>query len=236
MKVIKFTELELESMIEMYTAEMEEAMLYISKIQDILEKLGAQPATGTVVEKDPKKGKIRGPKPSVKAGEIKERKKPGRKPKSAAIPEVKTVAGPTKPVKKEKAARVKAEKKPFAKPLPKKKTAAAAVPEPTAKSVPVAANKANTKASKPKKEKVARVKSAKPVKKAGKTAATVESAVASLLTTAPEKEIAKVAKKKAPKKRTKGFVRLAPLGKPLTKKTVVAELAPAEKDAFPGDH
>jgi hypothetical protein len=58
-------------------------------------------------------------------------------------------------------------------------------------------------------------------------AATVESVVSSLLTTAPKKEVAKIVKKKAPKKRTKGFVRLAPLGKPLGKK-VVDEPAPNE--------
>ena len=35
MKTINFTDLELESMIEMYTAEMEEAQVYIDQIKDI---------------------------------------------------------------------------------------------------------------------------------------------------------------------------------------------------------
>ena len=61
--------------------------------------------------------------------------------------------------------------------------------------------------------------------------ATVESVVSSLLTTAPKKEVAKMGKKKAAKRRTKGFVRLAPLGKPLTKKTVMDEPAPIEPTA-----
>jgi len=223
MKTIKLTDQELESMIEMYTAEMDEAKLYISKIQDLLKKLGAKPAAETVVEKEQKK---RGRKPSVKPIEIKERKKPGRKPKAAAVPEVKTVAETAiKPAKIEKALKIKVEKKPVVKPKPIKKTTVK--PEPSAKSVPVAANKAITKAAKPKKEKVAKVKPAKPIKKVEKVAATVESVVSSLLTTAPKKEITKVVKKKAPKKRTKGFVRLAPLGKPLGKK-VIDEPAPIE--------
>ena len=58
----------------------------------------------------------------------------------------------------------------------------------------------------------------------------VESVVSSLLTTASKKDVAKVVKKKAPKKLTKGFVRLAPLGKPLLKK-VVDEPAPVEPTA-----
>ena len=43
MKAINFTDQELESMIEMYTAEMEEAQLYITQIQELLKKLGATP-------------------------------------------------------------------------------------------------------------------------------------------------------------------------------------------------
>ena len=80
------------------------------------------------------------------------------------------------------------------------------------------------------KEKVAKVKAAKPIKKAEKTAATVESVVSSLLSTTPKKEVAKVVKKKVPRKRIKGFVKLAPLSKPLTKK-VVDEPAPIEPTA-----
>jgi hypothetical protein len=118
MKTIKFTNQELESMVEIYTAEMEEAKLYISKIQDILKKLGAKPAAEVAIEQEPKKK--RGRKPSVKPIEIKERKKPGRKPKAAAEPEVKTVAEPIKPVKKEKVVKVKAEKKPIVKPTLRK--------------------------------------------------------------------------------------------------------------------
>ena len=231
MKTIKFTDQELESMIEMYTAEMEEAKLYISKIQEILKKLGGKPAAEVVVEQEPKKK--RGRKPSVKAVEVKERKKPGRKPK-AVVPEVKTVAKDVKPAKKEKVAKAKAEKKTIFKPTPIKKTSKV-TPEFSAKSVPVAANRANTKVAKPKKEKVAKVKADKPGKKEVKkeVSATIESVVSSLLTTAPKKEVVKVVKKKVVKTRNKGFVRLAPLGKPLARK-VVDEPAPVEPTAPAG--
>ena len=225
MKTIKLTDQELESMIQMYESELELAQLEVANIQEILKKLGAKPAKEVAVEKETKPGKKRGPKPSVKAVEIKERKKPGRKPK-IAIPAVETIVAPVKPVKKEKVAKVKIEKKSIVKPTPIKKVSKV-TPLPSAKSVPVAADIANTKAAKPKKEKVAKVKAEKPIKKVAEKA-TVESLVASLLTTAPKKEVAKIVKKKAPKKRTKGFVRLAPLGKPLTKKKVVDEPAPVE--------
>jgi hypothetical protein len=232
MKAIKFTDLELDSMIEMYKAELEYAQNKVANIQEILRKLGAKPEKEVVAEKEPKQGKKRGPKPKVKTFEIKERKKPGRKPKEV-VPTVEAPVVVAKPVKKEKVAKVKTEKTPDVKPTPvKKKTKI--TPEPSVESVPVAAEMANTKAPKPKKEKVAKIKADKPIKKAEKVAATVESVVSSLLTTAPKKDVAKVVKKKAPKKRTKGFVRLAPLGKPLGKKVVdepapIEPIAPAEQ-------
>jgi hypothetical protein len=171
----------------------------------------------------------------VKPVEVREPKKRGRKPK-AVEPVINAVAEHIKPLKKEKIAKVKAEKKPVVKPKLVRKPATKAKTEPSVKPVPIAANKANTTVAKPKKEKVAKVKADKPIMKEEKmkVAATVESVVSSLLTTAPKKEVAKVVKKKAPKKRTKGFVRLAPLGKPLTKKVVdepapIEPIAPAEQ-------
>ncbi|MCX6265988.1 MAG: hypothetical protein NTW16_01325 [Bacteroidetes bacterium] len=97
MKSIKFTDLELESMIDMYTAEMEEAQMYIKHIQELLKKLGAKPAKAEPVEKEKAQGKKRGRKPAVKEA------------KAPVEPKIKAVA------------KVKAEKKPVVKPAPKKK-------------------------------------------------------------------------------------------------------------------
>jgi hypothetical protein len=71
MKTIKFTDQELDSMIEMYTAEMEEAQLYIAHIREVLKKLGATPVKTEIPEKE-KTGKKRGPKPAVKKAEKKQ--------------------------------------------------------------------------------------------------------------------------------------------------------------------
>lgn len=221
MKAIKFTDQELQSMIEMYESELELAQLDVANIQEILRKLGAKPEKDVVAEKEQKQGKKRGPKPKVKTVEIKERKKPGRKPKEV-VPTVEAPVVVAKPVKKEKVAKVKTEKTLDVKPTPVKKKAKI-TPEPTVEFVPVAAIKAKTKVAKPKKEKVAKVKAEKPIKKVAEKA-TVESVVSSLLTTAPKKEVAKVVKQKASSRRIKSF----PLGKPLKKKTVVDEPAPNE--------
>ena len=84
-------------MIEMYTAEMEEAQMYITQIQDILKKLGAKPTKSEPVES--KQGKKSGRKPSVKVVEKAEPKKRGRKPK-VVLPTVEAAIS-AKPVKKE---------------------------------------------------------------------------------------------------------------------------------------
>jgi len=165
MKAINFTDQELESMIEMYTAEMEEAQMYIGQIQELLKKLGAKPTKVTPVEKESKQGKKRGRKPEVKI---------------------------------------------------------VSTPVPTAKSVPVAANKANTKKTAAKSKVVVEKKPvAKPApkKKAEKmVAATVESVVTSLLKKEPKKEVKKVAKPKSTeKKRIEEMAASAKLTKPVAK-------------------
>ena len=191
MKTINFSNSEVESMIEMYSAEMEEAQLYIAQIKELLKKLGAKAPKPELVEKE-KQGKKRGPKPSVKVVAKAEPKKRGRKPK-VAVPMVKAVVVPAK-----------------VKP----------VPAPTAKSVPVAANRVNTKKkakakpapvpaakvvvpvkkTEPKPAKIAAkakvvvekkpvVKPAAKAKPEVKSPATVQSVVTSLLSAIPVKEV-----------------------------------------------
>ena len=201
MKTIKFTDLELESMIEMYNAELEEAEIYIAHIQEILKKLGVEPEKAEVVEKP--KGKKRGPKPSVKPVEAKgPPKKRGRKPKlvlptlpevtvpeATPVVEVKVKTEPRKKVAKVKTEpkkiaakkKVVAEKKPVVKPEPKKKPEA-------------------------------------------KVAAKVESVVTSLLNQEPKKVVKKVAKKKSTEKqRLDEMAASAKISKPATKKVAKAK-------------
>ena len=68
MKTINFSDRELESMIEMYTAEMEEAQMYLAQIKDILKKLGAKPTKEKVTENETKhteKGSEKGGKEKI---------------------------------------------------------------------------------------------------------------------------------------------------------------------------
>ena len=109
MKAIKFTDQELESMIEMYKAELEYAQNDVANIQEILKKLGSMPVKDVAGEKETKPGKKRGPKPSVKAVEISEPKKRGRKPKTV-VPATEALITAAKPAKKAKAAKPKKEK------------------------------------------------------------------------------------------------------------------------------
>ena len=245
MKTINFTDLELESMIEMYTAEMEDAKLYIAQIQELLKKLGAKPTKEKVTEKEPKQGKKRGPKPSVKVVEKSEPKKRGRKKSVPAIEPV--VVTPTKVVKKaepKKKVSAKIEEKSVVKPAPVKK---ATVLKPTTKSVPVAATKTNTKKQvelnpEPVVEVKKEVKKVEPLKKIAakakviaeqkpvvkptpkkkpeaKVAAKVESVVTSLLTKEPKKEVKKVVKNKSTeKKRMDEMATSSKLTKPVSKK------------------
>lgn len=71
MKTIKFSDLELESMIQMYQDELAEANMYVEQIKDVLKKLHSKPAKEEVVEKQPKQGKKRGRKPSKVAATVK---------------------------------------------------------------------------------------------------------------------------------------------------------------------
>ena len=106
MKSIKLTDQELDSMIQMYTAELEEAQMYIKHLQDILDKLEAAPLKAAATENEPKVAKKRGRKPSVKPVEKAEPKKRGRKPKTAVIatPDLPVAEVPVKKVKKAKVA------------------------------------------------------------------------------------------------------------------------------------
>jgi hypothetical protein len=58
MKTIKLTDQELESMIEMYTAEMEEAKIYISKIQELLKNLVLSLLTKLLLKRSQRKGVV----------------------------------------------------------------------------------------------------------------------------------------------------------------------------------
>jgi hypothetical protein len=217
MKTIKFSEEEISLLRNMYEDELAQAENYVDTIKDVLKKLGA-PAKASneiSIDKEPKVKKRRGRKSKkAKSIEPKEPKKRGR-PKKIVVPT------PATELPKRRGRKPK-----ISVPTPEKVESAVATP---------VAKKGIKKATpKSKKEKVAKVKAAKPIKKVEKIAATVESVVSSLLTTAPKKEVAKVVKKKAAKRRTKGFVRLAPLGKPLAKKVVdepapIEPLAPAEQ-------
>lgn len=212
MKSINFTNQELESMIEMYTAEMEEAQMYIAQIQDILKKLGAKPAKVKPVEQESKQGNKRGRKPAVKTVEKAESKKRGRKPNVVA-PSIES-AIPSTPIKKEVKKNPEPKKKiEFKAKVGKKAVNKAAplkvvsAPVPTAKSKVVVEKKPVVKPT-PKK------------KTEKKVAATVESVVTSLLTKEPKKEVKKVAKTKSTeKKRIDEMATSAKLVKPKTKKT-----------------
>ena len=145
MKTINFTDLELESMIEMFTAEMEDAQVYIDQIQELLKKFGAKPTKEKGTEKEPIQK--RGQKPAGKIFEKSEPKKRGRKPREVlTTPEI---ILPDNPVKKEKkVTKVKAKgEQPVIKSAPVKKAENKVIPAQasTEKSVPVAATNANTK-------------------------------------------------------------------------------------------
>jgi hypothetical protein len=123
MKTIKFTDQELDSMIEMYTAEMEEAQLYIAHIREVLKKLGATPVKAEIPEKG-KTGKKRGPKPATveSASASLQAKEP--------VKEVKKSAEKKIAAKKKKPAKVSAPKKdkPATKKAPKVKAPAESAP------------------------------------------------------------------------------------------------------------
>jgi len=231
MKSINFTDQELESMIEMYTAEMEEAQKYVAQIQELLKKLGAKPAKVEPVEKEPKVAKKKGRKPAVKVVEKTEPKKRGRKPKEV-LPSIQA-AIPTKPIVKEVKKKAEPKKKVEVKPKVGKKAIHKAPPlkvvsAPTVKTVPVAANKTNTKKIAAKAKVVVEKKpivAPTPKKKVEtKVAATVESVVTSLLPKEPKKEVTKVAKTKSTeKKRIEEMATSAKLVKPKTKKTPKVE-------------
>lgn len=118
MKSIKFTDQELDSIIQMYQDELEDAQTYITQIQNILNKINPKPSMAPMIDKEPKVPKKRGRKPSLKVVEKAPPKKRGRKPKvvlpvqTDTAPEI--VAIPVikdqKP-KREKKVKVLAEKK-----------------------------------------------------------------------------------------------------------------------------
>ena len=92
-KSIKFSELEIEMLIQNYQMELGEALNYVEQIKAILEKLGSQAEDKTEKPKEKKTGAKR-----------------GRKPKVAALP-VAEEAVTAEPVKREKKApKVKKEK------------------------------------------------------------------------------------------------------------------------------
>ena len=231
MKSINFNDQELESMIEMYTTEMEESQKYVAQIQELLKKLGAKPTKVEPVEKEPKAAKKKGRKPAVKVVEKAEPKKRGRKPK-VVVPTIQATI-PTKPVKIEVKKKAEPKKTIEVKPKAGKKAIHKAPPlkvvsAPTAKSVPVAANKTNTKKiaakSKVVVEKKPVVKPTPKKKAETKVAAKVESVVSSLLTKEPKKEVKKVVKTKSTeKKRIEEMATSAKLVKPKTKKASKVE-------------
>ena len=249
MKTVQFTDQELESMINMYFAELEEAHAYIAQIEEILTKLGAKPSKTEVVEKEPKVGKKRGRKVSVNVVEKAEPKKRGRKKSLPTQPEVSVVAEPLKKV--EKVAKVKRAYKKKAAITP------TSVPTATAKSVPVAATKANTKkkaepkpvptkaatvaakvkkevvkpepkpkkiaASKAKAEKEPVVKPAPKKSLNSKFIERIRDIFEPELTDPKKEEVKKVAKKKAVRKSKPKGVTLVKLSKPLPKKEATVE-------------
>ena len=261
MKTLTFTDHELESMINMYFHELEEAHAYIAQIEEILTKLGALPAKKEVVEKEPKVGKKRGRKPSLKV--IEKGKKRGRKPKIVPTPEASIVVEPVKNI--EKVAKVK-------RAYNKKVAVDVTPPVPTAELVPVAAIKAKTKkkaepkiivptkvvsanekvkkevvkpepkpkkiaASKAKVEKEPVVKSTPKRSLDPKFVEKIKGLIEPELTDPKKEEVKKVAKKKVVRKSKPKGITLVKLSKPLTKKEVavepVAEIAPVEPPIEP---
>lgn len=249
MKTLTFTDHELESMINMYFHELEEAHAYIAQIEEILTKLGALPAKKEVVEKEPKVGKKRGRKPSLKVVEKGEPKKRGRKPKIVPTPEALIAIEPVKNI--EKVAKVK-------RAYNKKVAVDVTPPVPTAELVPVAAIKAKTKKKaepksivptkivaakekvkkelvnpEPKPKKIAASKAkaekepvAKPAPKRSLNPKFIEK-IKGLIEPEPtdpkKEEVKKLAKKKVVRKSKPKGITLVKLSKPLTKKEVAVE-------------
>jgi hypothetical protein len=221
MKTINFSDRELESMIEMYRAELEEAQMYISQIQELLKKLGAQPVKAEVLEKEPKVAKKRGRKAQTVKVAIEDKPKAKRGRKAKVLVPTPEPLVPVKPVEKVIKKKPKSEKNSVAK--------QATVP--IAKITPVATKpKKEVVKHEPKPKKIAAKAKAekKPVTKPApkkkpepKVAATVNTVVKSLLTKEPKKVVAKAVKKKSPeKKRMDEMAASAKLTKPVAKKAV----------------
>lgn len=152
-KSIKFSELEIEMLIQNYQMELGEALNYVEQIKAILEKLGSQSEDKTEKPKEKKTGAKR-----------------GRKPKVAVLPVAEEPVA-AEPVKREKKApKVKKEKivkEPKVR-KEKKQDAPASVESVVGSLIEAAPKKVVKKASpKAKKEKVKKVSEvAKPAKKA----------------------------------------------------------------------
>ena len=247
MKAIIFTDQELDSMIEMYKSELELAQIEVAQIQEILKKLGALPAKKEVVEKEPKVGKKRGRKPSLKVVEKDEPKKRGRKPKVVVpTPEAPITIEPLKKV--EIAAKVK-------RAYNKKVSVDVTPPVPTVepKSVPTKAPKVAAKVKKeavkpePKPKKIAASKTKaekepaiKPAPKRSldpKFLEKIKGLIEPEPTDPKKEEVKKLAKKKVVRKSKPKGITLVKLSKPLTKKVVavepVVEIVPAEPPIEP---
>jgi len=89
MRTIKFSEEELELLLNLYQDELEMAENHVERIKASLSKLKSPISDTEEVEKEkaPYTGKKRGPKPKAKAAESKAPKKRGRPKKASVVPE-----------------------------------------------------------------------------------------------------------------------------------------------------
>jgi hypothetical protein len=191
MKTIKFSDSEIDLLTQLYLDELDMAENYVNQIKAVLKKLDVPIKP---VNEEPIEQELR----LFKRREIK--------------PDVKTA---------EKAEPKKRGRKPRSVPTPE--SAPLTTPEPVKKEEKVKAEPKPKKAVKAKvkaeKKPVAK-RTPKPKPEEVKAPATVESVVTSLLTKAPKKKEAKVAKKKpTQRRRKKGKVKIAKLSKPITKKS-----------------
>ena len=206
MKSINFTDEELEHIRSYYYIELVEAEKDVERIKTILSKIGEpKPEKPEVIEKKPGK---RGRKPKVKVEEVvKKDVKPATVNSATSAPEAKR-RGPKPKVNIEQV--VKKDAKPKAiietKPVPAEKK----VRSPKVKVEKVAKKEKKVKPIKPVTEEIP-----------------VPQPIQPRLESKPDKPIIpkKVIKKKQFKKRG---VTLAPLGKPLTKKSPEMEIPPVE--------